>query len=107
MGTSEKKAPCSATASVGLRVEQHMRPGWSAKLPFGSYDVKVNADQARLCNLFKLALDEADGEFSPATIAHVEDLIRDIREVQEMMHPVVSTLHYKLHPQRRRRGKAR
>ncbi len=67
--------------------------------------LKVNADQARLGNPLKLTLDEADGEFSPATIAHVEDLIRDIREVQEMTHNGVRTLHYILHPRRRRRGK--
>ena len=64
--------------------------------------LKINADQARLGNLLKLALDEADGEFSPATIAHIEDLIRDIRETQETIHNGVESLHYEIHPRKKK-----
>lgn len=64
--------------------------------------LRVNADQARLGNLLKLALDEADGAFSPATTAHIEALIRDVRETQETIRNGVKSLHYEIHPRKRK-----
>ncbi len=65
--------------------------------------LKINADQARLGNLLKLALDEADGEFSPAEIARIDGLMAAIRETQETLRNGAKSLHYEMHPRRRKR----
>ena len=64
--------------------------------------LKINADQARLGNLLKLALDVGDEDLSPATIASINDLVADIRRTQATIRAGVESLHYELHPRRRR-----
>jgi hypothetical protein len=64
--------------------------------------LKINADQARLGNLLKLTLDVGDEDLSPATIASINDLVADIRRTQKTIRAGVASLHYELHPRRRR-----
>lgn len=64
--------------------------------------LKINADQARLGNLLKLTLEVGDEDLSPATIARINELVAEIRRVQETIRNGVESLHYELHPRRRR-----
>jgi len=66
--------------------------------------LSVKADQARLGNLLKLTIDEADGQFSTPTIARIEDLIVDIRKAQDAILEKVENLHFEIHPRRKRRS---
>ena len=66
--------------------------------------LKINADAARLGNLLKLTLDEADGQFSPPTIARIEDLLSESRNVQTAIRAKVEDLHFEIHPRRKRRS---
>ncbi|WP_316978942.1 plasmid mobilization protein [Shumkonia mesophila] len=67
----------------------------------------VNADQARLGNLLKLALDVGGKDLAPMIVSQIEDLITDIRKTQDTLRDGVETLHYKLHPRRAKRGRPR
>ncbi|MBE0532915.1 MAG: hypothetical protein IH626_19005 [Rhodospirillales bacterium] len=69
--------------------------------------LKVNADQARLGNLLKLALDNGGKDLAPRTISQMEDLMADIRDTQEGLRASVETLHYRLHPRRARKSRPR
>jgi hypothetical protein len=69
--------------------------------------LKVNADQARLGNLLKLALDNGGKDLAPRTISQMEDLMADIRDTQDGFRAGVETLHYRLHPRRAERGQPR
>lgn len=60
--------------------------------------LKVNADQARLGNLLKLALDESDGKWPPAMLARIDSLLRDILEVQDSLKATVKDIHHRIHP---------
>lgn len=64
----------------------------------------VNANLARLGNLLKLTIDEADGQFGAPTIARVEDLVAEIRSTQAEIRAKVEDLHYQIHPNRKRRA---
>ena len=74
---------------------------FAAALAIGDL-LKINADQARLGNLLKLALDVGDEDLSPAAIAGINELVADIRHVQQTIRNGVESLHYELHPRRRR-----
>jgi len=69
--------------------------------------LKVNADQARLGNLLKLALDVGGKDLTPMIVSQIEDLITDIRKTQDTLRDGVETPHYKLHPRRAKRGRPR
>lgn len=64
----------------------------------------VNADLARLGNLLKLTLDEADGQFVTPTVARIEALIAEIRHTQTAILGKVEDLHFEIHPRRKRRS---
>lgn len=64
--------------------------------------LKINADLARIGNLLKLTLDEADGQFGTPTLMHIEDLVAQIRRTQETLLAKVEDLHFELHPRRKR-----
>lgn len=64
--------------------------------------LKVNADQARLGNLLKMALDDADGDFPPATVARIEGLISKIHAAQADLKQTVAEIHYQAHPRAKR-----
>lgn len=64
----------------------------------------VNANLARLGNLLKLAIDEADGQFGAPTIARVEDVVMQIRDTQKELRGKVEDLHFQIHPNRKRRA---
>lgn len=111
--TAEERDQVKAQADkLGLKVSEFLRNlALGYRLPDPGVLVaadqilgllKINADQARLGNLLKLALDEADGAFPPALIARIEDLIRDIRQLQETIKDSVETLHYAVHPRKRK-----
>ena len=65
--------------------------------------LRINADQARLGNLLKLALEVGDGDLSPAAIARIEELMAAIRETQETLRNGAKSLHYEIHPRMRKR----
>lgn len=65
--------------------------------------LSVNANMARVGNLLKLTLDEADGQFGAPTIARVEDLVKEIRDTQTAILGKVEDLHFQIHPSRKRR----
>lgn len=60
--------------------------------------LKVNADQARLGNLLKLALDESDGTWPPAMTARIDGLLTQIGEVQTALKDGAMDIHYQIHP---------
>ncbi len=60
--------------------------------------LKVNADQARLGNLMKLALDDADGAFTPAALARIDALLAEIVDVQATLKSAVKDIHQRIHP---------
>ena len=62
----------------------------------------INADQARLGNLLKLAIDEADQDFAPSIVARIEALIAEIRATQDTLKAGVEALHFDIHPRRRK-----
>lgn len=65
--------------------------------------LSVNANMARVGNLLKLALDEADGQFGAPTVARIEDLVKEIRDTQAVILGKVEDLHFQIHPNRKRR----
>lgn len=60
--------------------------------------LKVNADQARLGNLLKLALDVGAEDLSPAHLARIEGLLAEISTVQTALKATVHAIHYQQHP---------
>ncbi|MBF0325868.1 MAG: conjugal transfer protein TraJ [Alphaproteobacteria bacterium] len=60
--------------------------------------LKVNADQARLGNLLKLAIDESDGTWPPALMARIDALAADIEAVQTELKATAKAIHYQIHP---------
>jgi len=60
--------------------------------------LKVNADQARLGNLLKLALDVGADDLSPAHLARIEGLLVEIATVQAALKATVHAIHYQQHP---------
>lgn len=60
--------------------------------------LKVNADQARLGNLLKLAIDESDGTWPSVTMARIDGLLGQIDEVQASLKAGVKELHHRIHP---------
>ena len=65
--------------------------------------LKVNADQARLGNLFKLALDEP---LSAGLLKKFDDLIRDIEETQAELKAAIGEIRDKLQPGKRKQTKS-
>ncbi|WP_114095812.1 plasmid mobilization protein [Thalassospira xiamenensis] len=65
--------------------------------------LKVNADQARLGNLFKLALDEP---FSADLLKKFDDLIRDIETTQADLKAAIGDIRDQLQPGSRKQGKS-
>jgi hypothetical protein len=65
--------------------------------------LKVNADQARLGNLFKLALDEP---LSADLLKKFDDLIRDIEETQVELKTAIGEIRYQLQPGKRNQAKS-
>ena len=61
--------------------------------------LRINADQARLGNLLKLALDDDPG---PAARARIESLLAEIAHVQMAIKAGVHALHHDRHPRARR-----
>lgn len=66
--------------------------------------LSVNANMARVGNLLKLTVDEADGQFGVPTIARIEDLLKEIRDTQAAILGKVEDLHFQIHPNRKRRA---
>lgn len=66
--------------------------------------LSVNANLARVGNLLKLTVDEADGQFGVPTIARIEDLLKEIRDTQAAILSKVEDLHFQIHPNRKRRA---
>lgn len=60
--------------------------------------LKINADQARLGNLLKLALDESDGTWPPALMARIDGLMVEIYDTQAALKAAVKDLHHQIHP---------
>lgn len=60
--------------------------------------LKINADQARLGNLLKLALDESDGTWPPPLMARIDGLMVDIHDTQAALKAAVKDLHHQIHP---------
>lgn len=60
--------------------------------------LKVNADQARLGNLLKLALDESDGTWPAPMLARIDGLMAQIQDVQNQLKASVKDIHAQLHP---------
>lgn len=65
--------------------------------------LKVNADQARLGNLFKLALDEP---LSADLLKKFDDLIRDIERTQAELKAAVGEIRNQLQPGIHKQGKS-
>lgn len=65
--------------------------------------LKVNADQARLGNLFKLALDEP---LSADLLKKFDGLIRDIETTQEDLKAAIGNIRDQLHPGKRKQDKS-
>jgi hypothetical protein len=60
--------------------------------------LKVNADQARLGNLLKLAIDESDGTWPPALMGRIDALAADIEAVQAELKATAKAIHHQIHP---------
>lgn len=60
--------------------------------------LKINADQARLGNLLKLALNEIDGPVNPAMVARIDGLVVEIQDIQAAIKDSVKALHHQIHP---------
>jgi len=60
--------------------------------------LKVNADQARLGNLLKLALDESNGTWPDTMLARIDGLVQSIQETQGLLKASVKEVHQQLHP---------
>ncbi|MCA1908973.1 MAG: conjugal transfer protein TraJ [Magnetospirillum sp.] len=60
--------------------------------------LKVNADQARLGNLLKLALDESNGTWPDTLVARIDSLTVEIQQTQETLKAKVKEIHHQLHP---------
>jgi len=60
--------------------------------------LKINADQARLGNLLKLALDESDGTWPAPMVARIDALLVEIDNVQTALKANVKELHHQIHP---------
>lgn len=60
--------------------------------------LKVNADQARLGNLMKMLIVEADGGFPPETYDRISHLLDSIHEVQNGLRDQVKALSRDLRP---------
>lgn len=65
--------------------------------------LKINADQARLGNLLKLALEVGDEDLPPATITRIDALVADIRQVQETIRERVKALDVEMRPRKPRK----
>jgi hypothetical protein len=65
--------------------------------------LSVNADLARVGNLLKLAIDEADGQFGAPMLARIEELVLETRNTQTAILGKVEDLHFEIHPRRKRR----
>lgn len=65
--------------------------------------LKVNADQARLGNLFKLALDEP---LSADLLKKFDDLVRDIEETQVELKAAIGEIRDQLQPGIRKQDKS-
>ena len=112
--TPEEKAEVKAKADrLGLYVSEYLRClGLNYPVPDpadfaaaqGIRDLlKINADQARLGNLLKLALEVGEGDLSPAAIMRIDELVTAIRETQETLRNGAKSLHYEMHPRQRRK----
>ena len=64
--------------------------------------LKVNADQARLGNLFKLALDEP---LSADLLKKFDDLVRDIERTQAELKAAIGEIRDQLQPGKRKQAK--
>ncbi|MBR9901829.1 ribbon-helix-helix protein, CopG family [Thalassospira tepidiphila] len=64
--------------------------------------LKVNADQARLGNLFKLALDEP---LSADLLKKFDDMIRDIEGTQAELKAAIGAIRDQLQPGKRKQAK--
>lgn len=64
--------------------------------------LKVNADQARLGNLFKLALDEP---LSADLLKKFDDLVRDIEGTQAELKAAIGEIRDQLQPVKRKQAK--
>lgn len=60
--------------------------------------LKVNADQARLGNLLKLALDESNGTWPDTLMARIDGLIATIQQTQDGLKATVKDIHHQIHP---------
>ena len=60
--------------------------------------LKINADQARLGNLLKLLIDEADGNLQPAMLEQIRNLLEAIYAVQADLRAGVKEIHLHMHP---------
>lgn len=60
--------------------------------------LRINADQARLGNLLKLALDESDGTWPPTMMARIDGLLAEIDEAQAALKAGAKNLHFQIHP---------
>lgn len=60
--------------------------------------LRINADQARLGNLLKLALDESDGKWPTAVVAQIGALAAAIEATQADLKAGVKALHHHIHP---------
>nr|CAM74317.1 oriT binding protein [Magnetospirillum gryphiswaldense MSR-1] len=60
--------------------------------------LKVNADQARLGNLLKLALDESDGTWPASMVARIDGLMVQIQDTQDQLKATVKEIHHQIHP---------
>ncbi|MEQ9565936.1 MAG: hypothetical protein RLN85_09015, partial [Pseudomonadales bacterium] len=65
--------------------------------------LKVNADQARLGNLFKLALDE---QLSVDLLKKFDGLVRDIEITQAELKSAIGDIHDQLQPGKRKQAKS-
>ena len=65
--------------------------------------LKVNADQARLGNLFKLALDEP---LSADLLKKFDDLVRDIERTQAELKAAIGEIRDQLQPGKRKQAKS-
>lgn len=65
--------------------------------------LKVNADQARLGNLFKLALDEP---LSADLLKKFDDLVRDIGKTQAELKATIGEIRDQLQPGKRKQAKS-
>ncbi|MGE4278197.1 MAG: conjugal transfer protein TraJ [Magnetospirillum sp.] len=58
----------------------------------------VNADQARLGNLLKLALDESNGTWPDTLVARIDTLAVEIQQAQDQLKATVTAIHHQIHP---------